>query len=243
MNTDEFHVWHIDIPVLKKQLYSLQELLSKDEIDRSNKFHFEKDRHKFTIVRGMLRKILASYLFINPQSIEFQYNEYGKPFLESMPLHFNVSHSADFALCIVGSHFPVGIDIEHVHPIDDIEDIAAQFFSSNEFLKLKSLPEREKVPAFYRCWTRKEAFIKAIGNGLSYPLNEFEVSLLPDEAAKIYSVQGSEAQASRWSLLSVSAPEGYEAACVIEGNSKKLVYHSSISCTHPVGQQIVEQLF
>lgn len=156
-------------------------LLSGDERDRADRFVKDIDRRRYIAGRGGLRRILASYLDMKPGDLSFRYSEWGKPALAvdgPNDLHFNLSHSADTALLAVCAQTEIGVDIEEVRPLK--EDVAGQFFSAAECSDLNALPEPVRLVGFYRCWTRKEAFVKAHGQGLSLSLKGFDVSLDTD---------------------------------------------------------------
>jgi 4'-phosphopantetheinyl transferase len=224
----DIHVWSIDLISCSDNSNSLYNLLSFDERKRANAYRFEKDRINFITVRGILRKIISSYLFVEPNEINFLYTQYGKPYLENQDklnaLFFNMSHSGDFALCIFAINREVGIDIEKVHPLDNYEDIAQQFFSVNEYLQLKSIPQDLRLNFFFRYWTLKEAFIKAIGKGLSYPLNDFEVQLKPNEPPRLINIKNNTQLALRWFLNAINPSVGYEAAFAFEGPFDNIEY-------------------
>lgn len=178
-------VWRVVLPFKKNILASLQCHLSVDELSRMEKFHFEKHRNHFIVARGILRELLAGYLNQSPRNIVFSYTEYGRPYINNVDLNFNLSHSDDCILYAITQNQRVGIDVEKLKAEIDYLSIAEEFFTKNEYAKLKNIPIEEQCLAFYRCWTRKEAYVKTMGQGLSYPLNQVEVSLLTLEQAKI----------------------------------------------------------
>lgn len=223
----DIHVWRINVNDYSNYLANFYKLLSYDEHKRTSQYHFEKDRKNFIIARGILRSIISRYLLITPEEIKFSYNAYGKPYLNPKnngPLYFNISHSADLILYIFSKNNEVGIDVENIHPIDNFENIAEQFFSPRENIKLKSVPASLRLNSFFKCWTRKEAFIKAIGNGLSYPLHEFDVSLLPNEPATLLKVQRDPYLSSQWSLKALTPYPGYEAAFIFKVPCENIKY-------------------
>lgn len=220
----EVHVWRIFLDqALPAHQHEFAALLSEDEAARAARFRFERDRRRFITARAAFRTILARYQGFEPQALRFDYNAYGKPSLKAEfgghALGINMAHSQDLALCAVVRGRELGIDLEQVRALADMEAIAQRFFSPSECAALKSLPEGEKCEAFYNCWTRKEAFIKACGEGLSMPLDSFEVTLAPGEAAKLLSVEGDPQKAALWSLAALTPADGYAAALVVEGNS------------------------
>jgi 4'-phosphopantetheinyl transferase len=193
-------------------------LLSADERDRAARFHFERDRRYYCAARGILRILLGGYVKTPPPELNFAYSEKGKPALASpcvgSRLAFNVSHSGDLALLGFTPLRHIGVDIEKIREDFDSAAIARRFFSSQEQIQLSSLPSHQQHQAFFRCWTRKEAFIKAIGEGLSHPLSQFDVTL-NDSGTVSLTTRPEAAQAERWWLQSVDAGAGYAAAFAV----------------------------
>ncbi len=200
--------------------------LSPDEIARANRFHFEKDRIHFTRCRSALRDLLAGYLAIPAADIRFEYLTSGKPQLaaEQNPsaLQFNVSHSANMALIAVGSEHRLGVDIEKIRGDVDTSALAERFFSLRERAGLQALPEHLRVPGFFACWTRKEAFLKATGEGLSFPLEDFSVTTHPDLDPEIEEIKGSTDNGKRWFLADLSIVDGFRATVARERSPYRL---------------------
>ncbi len=225
LSSDQVHIWqaHLDLPA--ELLAQLRATLSIDEQRRADRFHFERDRHRFTAGRGILRNILSRYSGIKPALLEFSYSPRGKPALRSDSaggaLNFNLSHSGGLALYAVTRHRQIGIDLEILRPMPDAEKIAARFFSANESAALGHLPPTHKQEAFFLCWTRKEAYLKAVGQGLT-GLDDVEVSLTPGEPAKILSISGDIKEASRWSLQHLTPASGCVGAVAVEGHGFSL---------------------
>src|SRR6185295_10633961 len=169
--------------------------LEAGELERAGRFHFEKHRRHFVVGRGGLRYVLARYLDLKPEEFRFSYGEYGKPALEE--IQFNMSHSHGVALFAVARDRELGVDVEHVRADFASEDIAQRFFSRVEVAAFNALQKEEQVAGFFRCWTRKEAYIKAIGRGLSEPLDAFDVTLAPGEAAAL--LRAERGDVTRWS--------------------------------------------
>ncbi len=173
------------------------------------------------MARGLLRQLLGSYLQLPGQDIAFVYGDHGKPELAAPQaqsgLCFNISHAQGVALLAFARHCEVGVDIEQVRPLDDGEQIAERFFSRNEVAVFTAVPPEQKPQAFFNCWTRKEAFIKVIGEGLSCPLDSFDVTLKPGEPAELLQVKGSREAAARWKLENLEPAEGYAGAVIAEG--------------------------
>lgn len=196
--------------------------LSADERARAERFRFERDRTRFGAARGLLRSLLGWSLGVRPSELGFAYGRRGKPSLPAAELYFNVSHSGGlglFALTRVGE---VGVDIEEERPLQDLEPIAARFFSARESAALLALPEAERRPAFFRCWTRKEAFIKATGDGLSRPLDAFDVAFGRDEPARLLRVAGEPEAPGRFRLEALPAAPGFAAALAVCGHPERI---------------------
>lgn len=224
---DAVHVWRAELDVSPAQVERLRQLLSVDEADRACRFHFERDRQRFIVGRGLLRMIVSRYVLQSPDSLRFDYTEYGKPYLAAasgqQSLAFNVSHSDELALFALSHNRELGVDIERVRPTIEYEQIAARFFSSSEYEQLCALPPAHRMTAFYRCWTRKEAYIKARGGGLSVPLDSFAVSLEPAEPVRLLYTLDDPLECSRWSLHNLSPGPGYQAALAVAGHGWQLI--------------------
>ena len=186
-------------------------LLSPDESDRAARFRFERHRMRFTLARSALRIFLGRLLNCDPKCVQFQYGPKGKPDLAGglSPVSFNASNSGDLAAYAFTTACPIGIDIEHIRPMPDLHDVARHFFSSDEVTDLMNLPDDERPAGFFRCWTRKEAYIKAVGDGLSLPLDSFRVTLLPSDPPRIVHLRGSGDSAANWSLHAFTPAPGY----------------------------------
>ena len=214
-------VWRADLELGPQELYRLQQTLSPDELDRIARLHFPKDQQRFIAARGILRDILARYLGRSPAELHFSYTSFGKPSLASDcaadSLRFNLSHSGSIALYAVTRQREVGIDLERIEPRFAADDIAEKFFSRNEIAAFHFLPASARLRAFFNCWTRKEAYVKARGAGLQIPLESFDVSLAPDEPAAFLS-EGE----FGWSLRALPLDPEYAAAVAVEGNGWQL---------------------
>ena len=201
-------------------------VLSPDEIARASRFHFEKDRIHFTRCRSALRDLLVEYLTIPAAEIRFEYLTSGKPQLapEQNPsgLQFNVSHSANMALIAVGREHRLGVDIEKIRGDVDTTALAERFFSLRERAGLQALPDHLRVPGFFACWTRKEAFLKATGEGLSFPLEDFSVTTHPDLDPEIEEIKGSTDEGKQWFLADLSVVDGFRATVARERSPYRL---------------------
>jgi 4'-phosphopantetheinyl transferase len=216
------HIWCAELDQPQGRVKYYGSLLSADEQERAARFHFDRHRNAYTAGRGMLRVLLGRYLKQPPEDIDISYSHYGKPLLPDNRLQFNLAHSGGLALFVFTLHDEVGVDIERERDLRDALAIAERFFSPSERAALRELPDSERVPAFFRCWTRKEAFIKAVGEGLSYPLADFDVTLAPGEPARLLSIRGSEEEARSWSLHSLDLPAGYFGAVALRNPAMQL---------------------
>jgi 4'-phosphopantetheinyl transferase len=209
------HVMHADLERAPEELERLYETLADDERERAARFRFEIHRRRFIVARGFLRQALSVYLSTAPQDIRFGYGAKGKPQLVDDPLQFNLSHSEEIAVYAFACDMPLGIDVEHIRRLDDLEAIAQRFFSPGEWDAIELMPPEERIDAFFRCWTRKEAYIKATGDGLSYPLDQFEVSV--SGPAEMLSVKNNPAEAAAWSMHDIALPQDYIGALAFRG--------------------------
>ncbi|HJQ31620.1 MAG TPA: 4'-phosphopantetheinyl transferase superfamily protein [Pyrinomonadaceae bacterium] len=223
---EEVHVWRALLDAPEVRVRRLLELLAPDERERAARFHFERDRRRFTVARGLLRGILGGYLNSAPEALRFVYGAQGKPALvaEQNPggLRFNVSHSEGVALFAFARGREVGVDVERVSSRVSCEEIAGRFFSPGEVARLRALPAELREAAFFDCWTRKEAYIKARGEGLSLPLDGFDVSLGPGEPTALLANRLDPAEVARWSLRALAPWPGVAAAVVAEGRGWRL---------------------
>jgi 4'-phosphopantetheinyl transferase len=201
---------------------SLWHTLTADECQRAERYIFAKDRAHFVVARGLLRVLLGRYLGQEPQHLRFTYGRHGKPALATetggVALRFNVSHSHGLALYAITRGREVGVDIEHIRPEVAQEQVAERFFSPREVTVLRALPTPLQAPAFFACWTRKEAYIKATGAGLALPLDQFDVSLAPGEPAALLHTAWDPQEATRWALQDLAPAPGYRAAVAVAGH-------------------------
>jgi 4'-phosphopantetheinyl transferase len=213
---DQVHVWRVHWPSFKSNLPDFEKILNKQELERASRFKFPKDRECSIITRGILRTLLARYLELEPAALEFTTNSHGKPALkpESL-LHFNFSDSHEFALFAFVQNYEIGVDIEQVRADIEAEDIAIRFFSKAEISSLLSLPKQQRLKAFFNCWTRKEAFIKALGLGLSYGLDKFDVDLINEEGSLLLAVRDDLIKVTDCSLLALNPVLGYTGALAV----------------------------
>jgi 4'-phosphopantetheinyl transferase len=213
LQTGEVHVWRLALGQPHERFI---ELLDRDELSRANRFHFEKDRKHFVVARGFLRVLLGRYLNRDPKQLKFTYGAYGKPELPGDEwLRFNMSHSHGIALYALNEGHDIGVDVEYMRADFTSDDIARRFFSRVEVESLCGLPTEERVASFFRCWTRKEAYIKATGRGLSQPLDGFDVTLAPGESAALLRTDAGAHE--HWSMANIEVGPGYAGALAVEG--------------------------
>jgi 4'-phosphopantetheinyl transferase len=222
----EVHVWRVPLAQPAWHVEQLAGMLAEDERQRAGRFRFEQHRQRFVVGRGALRTILGCYLDIEPEQVCFGYAARGKPHLQPEPeagaLYFNLAHSHELALCALSRDGPIGIDLEYALPLPDADQVAARFFSAAEQSAYRDLPPEQRQEAFYLCWTRKEAYIKATGEGLARSLSDFDVSLTPGEPARLLRVAGDPLEAARWSLATLWPAPSYVAALAVPGHGWRL---------------------
>jgi 4'-phosphopantetheinyl transferase len=211
------HLWQRSLHDTAAAQDACYELLSPEERDKAARYRMEQPRQDFVLTRGTLRFLLAQYLQVAPDQVSFRYAEHGKPFLAGMSdLRFNVSHSDGLALMAFVRNREIGVDVEKVREQGDEMKLAERFFSVRERNALRSLRGEELHSAFFRCWTRKEAYIKAKGEGLSLPLHQFDVSIESDPAQALLETRPDADEAGRWTLRNVSIHSEYAAALAVE---------------------------
>jgi 4'-phosphopantetheinyl transferase len=214
-------IWKASVPALVPHFPQFRAWLSPDELERAGRYHFDRDRHSFLVSRGGLRWLLSRYLGVQPSDLKFEYSAYGRPHVVSPApgtLRFNVSHSGEMVVYAFAHELDVGIDVEHVRPIDDVLALAERFFSPDERDFLRALPDAARLRSFFTCWVRKEAYIKAIGTGLSTPLDRFSVSIAEDRAAML-EIEGSAGKAAAWKLHPLEMESGYVGALAVHSRS------------------------
>src|SRR5580692_7466687 len=203
---EEVHVWYRPLIQDVPDLGSYYDFLSTDERERASRYHFDRHRNEFILTRASLRILLAAYLEKSPERFAFSYSAQGKPYLanELTDLRFNVSHTVSLTEGLAALAFArnreLGVDVEKIRPDCDAKKLAERFFSASERDYITNLSGPALDEAFFRCWTRKEAFIKAKGGGLSLPLDQFQVNLKPGEAPKMLGIDGSAEAARGWTL-------------------------------------------
>ena len=215
------HIWAAHLEVAPEALTQFEATLAPGERERASRFVFALHRNRFIAGRGMLRRLLAGYGGTQPDSLEFTYGPQGKPALSGSAagLQFNVAHSGDLVLVAVTRSGVVGVDVEEVRTLADCEELVARFFSADECSKFRGLPAEEKPAAFFNLWTRKEAWLKATGEGITHLLNQVEVSFLPSEPARLIRLPIKHRNTNSWSLYELAPKPGFAAALAIASDA------------------------
>ncbi len=227
LSDSNIHVWRIQLPIQDGLSNILLQHLSDDEKSRMDKYHFAVDKSRFLAARAALRQLISYYLDTSPEKIPFNYTEFGKPFIDIIdaPLKFNLSHANNCILIAITKNADIGIDVEEMKPEIDLLGVARLILNDNEYNKLQALREEERVFAFYRAWTRKEAFIKAIGKGFSFPLKQVEVTLLPEETNQIVAIEGSHNKGNKdtqWRLIEIIPGPNYLSSLAVAENIQNI---------------------
>ena len=226
LGSDEVHVWRARLAVMAPQVEALAQTLAADERARAQRFHFQHDRTHYIAARGLLRAILGRYLDEQPDRLRFCYSPHGKPALAEAhaadALRFNVSHAHGMALYAITRGREIGIDLEHIRADVTGERIAARFFAPREVGMLQALPAQRRLEAFLTLWTRKEAYVKVRGDGLSLDLARFDVSRAVVEPAARVTSEAERQDLRRWSLRDLAPGPDYVAALAIEGRGWQL---------------------
>ncbi len=218
----EVHVWRASLDVATASVEEYRRVLVEDELVRADRFHFAHDRQRWTVAHGVLRLLLARYLAVATSVPRFVTNKYGKPAVvvsgSEMELCFNLSHSGSLALYAFALHRDVGVDVEYMRANVGYLELARHVFSAHERAVLEALPADLQEEAFFQCWSRKEAYIKARGRGLSLPLRDFDVSLDPREAAALLASREEPDAPERWLLQALYPGTRYAGALVAQGH-------------------------
>jgi 4'-phosphopantetheinyl transferase len=226
LGEDEIHVWASRLDPGAATLLEYSATLAREEQERAERFHFDRDRNRFIAGRGFLRAVLSRYLREPPEEIAFVYGPFGKPSLAAAfamaDLQFNLAHCEDIAVLAVTRRGEAGIDVERVRPVPDAEQLVARFFSARESAAFHRLPLSDRPTAFFNLWTRKEAWLKATGEGIGHSLSVVEVSFLPGEQARLLSIASSYAEASRWELQEFSPVAGFVGALAASTPGKQV---------------------
>jgi len=225
LGEDEVHVWRVGLDRPDVDIAQLAAILSEEERARAARFRSKELRRRYTVARGVLRSILADYGGVPPEAIAFVYGSHGKPELAcpaDAPLHFNLSYSQDLALVAATRIAPVGVDIEWTKRTRPIDQLVERFFAPGERRDYHSLAEDQRRLAFFHCWTRKEAFAKGLGRGLTLPLHAFEVTLLPEEPAAVHAMEGDADEAKQWRIASLAPADDFVGAVAVRAHDWRL---------------------
>ena len=221
LKENKVHIWGVESNKMDALADQFKKTLSDDERKRAEHFYFDYLRKSFIISHGALRTILSYYISTKPEQVKFRFGEHGKPYLDwdsPLDVRFNITHSRELTLIAITLGRELGIDLEAIRPIRDLERLAERFFSPDENSTLQTVPVHQRLEAFFNCWTLKEAYIKATGEGFSRPFRTFDVAFLPRDSARIVNVAGSPKESERWSLIEFSPAGGYIAALAIEAS-------------------------
>jgi 4'-phosphopantetheinyl transferase len=220
----EVQLWTVRLEASEALLDQAFSWLSRDEEQRALRFRFEEHRRNFALGRAALRALAASYLQIAPSKVSFVYGDKGKPALDEGGgrLRFNVSNSGDLAAYAFTLDCEIGVDVEHKRRMVDMENVARRFFAPGEVDELMSLAETDRTDGFFNCWTRKEAYIKAVGDGLSLPLGSFQVTLQPGVAARMLGLNGNAEAAKGWTLQTFTPAPDYAGAIAYRDRERPL---------------------
>ena len=222
----DLHVWMRRLGTSGPHLQAMMDILSAEERQKAERFYFQADRERHVVGRALVRVLLGRLLAIRPDEIAFCYSEAGKPSLtaaqNSADYQFNVSHSGDLILVAVTARRAIGVDVERIREDVELDAIAARFFSQRERADLAAVSPDQRRGAFFACWSRKEAFIKATGAGLGRPLDAFDVSVRPDEPAMLRETRPDRAEAARWVIRDLDVGPDHKAAVAVEGSGWEL---------------------
>ena len=216
--SDSIQLWQISLAVSEPTVDRYWQHLSEDEKAKANRFRFAKDKRRFVVARGVLRTLLATQFAQSPSQVQFCYGEYGKPKLsrsgEACDFHFNLSHSQELALCVLGKKRTVGVDVEYLKGIKRLDGMMERCLTPMELAEVRSHSESQHLEAFLQRWTCKEAYLKAIGLGLTQSMQSVEVKLSPPSLTTV-----PQTCAEGWHLSVIDVPDDYVAALVVAGTS------------------------
>lgn len=224
----EIHVWTIPLDPPAAEVAALSALLADDERRRAERFRFARHRRRYAVGRGALRTLLGRYLGVGPRDVVFRYGPNEKPYLApelataAGGFEFNLSNSDELAVVAFATGREVGADVERLRPMPDALAVAERFFSAAERRVLAAVPEGDRERTFFRCWTRKEAYLKAVGTGITVPLDRFDVTLAAEDPPRILAMEGDPEKAAAWTLAHLEPAAGYLGALAIEAKPSLL---------------------
>jgi 4'-phosphopantetheinyl transferase len=222
LNEGELHLWQAELDLADEELAPLIRVLSPDELHRAAQLRFARDGRRFMAGRGLLRNVIASYLRCPAQEINLVYGARGKPALATADLQFNLAHSDGLAIIGLTRSGPLGVDVERVRPLQDLTRLVNGFFSPRERLEMTALPPEDQQMAFFTCWTRKEAYLKATGDGLATPLNQFDMPVVPSAPPRLLQVDVASGETESWSLWDVPLDDGFVGTVAFAGQMEIL---------------------
>ena len=217
MRPHDVHVWTLRLDLSRTTHDRLERVISADEAVRAARFVVAADRTRYAAAHGLLRVVLSGYLGVRPEEVVFERGIGGKPCVASRRVRFSLSHSGARGLVAVSAEREVGVDIERIRELGDVEGLARRCFSPLERAALSAVPPSQRQAAFFAGWTRKEAFLKVLGEGLSRPLDSFDVTLKPGEPARLLRDRGAPAVSGRYALRALRTAPRYVAALAIDG--------------------------
>jgi 4'-phosphopantetheinyl transferase len=222
----DVHVWMSTLDFSEGTVARMAAWLSDDERQRAARFRHQRHRDKFIAGRAMMRGVISRYVEPDPRDLVFEYLSHGKPklagALRESGLEFNLSHSGNVALCAVTRGVTVGVDVERIRELRDMQGLANRFFSREEATQLECESEEERLASFFRCWTRKEAYVKAIGQGISCPLDSFAVSISASDPARLVHIDRDVSVAAAWDMVSILPSPQYVGALATAGRIESL---------------------
>ena len=226
LSANQVHLWRAPLDLPMEQSQALERFLTSDERERADRLVVKRIRNNFITARAALRNLLSLYVCVPPSELRFRYTNHGKPILvyPKASVQFNVSHSNDLAVFALTENYSIGVDVEYLNrrSVVDRMKIAQRLFSSADFSLLKALPQCQQNNAFLECWTRKEAIVKAIGKGLDWPLNQFDVTIGPDEPPELLTTRWDPSEAKYWSLTSIHPGPDYVGTLALRGKNIRL---------------------
>ncbi|MBS1551822.1 MAG: 4'-phosphopantetheinyl transferase superfamily protein [Bacteroidetes bacterium] len=224
INKNEIHIYRTRTDLTLNELSVYEKYLSADERIKAGRYKFDHLKNNYTACRGFLREIISGYTGMRPGEIEFSYSEFGKPFLNGSNIRFNVSHSGKAGIIAVNSDDELGIDIELIREVPDLLTLSRRFFSKTEIAELNKSDSSKITNSFFYCWTRKEAFIKALGTGLQHPLNSFSVTTGENSEPRIIETDNDVNEAGKWKIYDLKAFRDYISSLAIRALNKNIVF-------------------
>ena len=236
LSAGELHLWTVETVGSDEVYQAVRGVLAEDELVRADRFHADLHRRRFVFGRAALRILVGQYTCTDARAVRFCYGAQGKPALADVehPLRFNASNSGDLAAFVFATGCEVGVDIEQHRAVSDLSHIAERFFSREEADELAAVPEPDRKAAFFRCWTRKEAFIKALGGGFSIPLGSFRVAFRSDEEARLLAIEGSAERAREWQMHDFDPGADYAGAVIYSGAAREISKYSMVINFRPL---------